>query len=723
MRAERTGWGVALAVACGVVLLLVPAPRDPSPLATGGSLPAGDLAPPRAADALEVDPPDWQMTGGNATNLTATWIDTPPGCGLTPLWYHWTLPTTSSSGQLNATAGPEVAFEGDGTTPGATVVTVQAAALLECPTGDLPLVENSSATVTVVAPLRLANISVAPAPLTPGQTAVLSVAVAGGLAPYTVDIDWGDGTTSTTGLADAGRLSTSHVYLASGIFVPLLTAADAGGLIARASDPATVDVSSGTAVSISAVRTVADVGVPVVWNATVDREPLFYITDPECNGLLPFPLELPNATAGTCTFSVPGRSSISVNVEPDVGPTAAYASTTVSVVSAPVVAAVPSSTAAEVGRPSDLLAVVEGGVPPLTLTCSGPDLVSPPHLELAGDGVVAVPVDPSAAGRLDFTIQVTDADDLLSPPALAVLLVDPSLNASFEDGRELNATGASLSLAGSVTSGVQPFVWSIVPSEPGPGAAAVSGTLDGPGAVGWSGTYRWEGSITVRAIVADAAGDLLEDAWVLPSIPPLAIEVTSPVNFSAGSSTFSLSLEISGGLPPFNLTAASGDRTIGTWSVDTDGPFLWRLPGAGSGTVPVAISVEDAAGVEEWGNTTVSFPALPVPAPATATVSLEWGAAAAVVLAAIVVVAALWVRRRRPAPTAAAVDVTSVLRAILTPADGAERTTIELLAEQEGVPLETARSTLDQLIAKGTVRSEIDGDGIEVLSWTHERAP
>jgi hypothetical protein len=363
-------------------------------------------------------------------------------------------------------------------------------------------------------------------------------------------------------------------------------------------------------------------------------------------------------------------------------------------------------------------------VPPLDLTCAGPDLVSPSELELPGDGTAVVPVEPSEAGRLEYTVQVEDAEDLVSPPVLTTLLVEPALNSSFEETSSLNATGANVSLAGSVTAGVAPFVWSVVPSIPAIGSSVASGVLGGPGDVEWSATYRLEGSVTVHALVSDAAGGLVEDVLDAPAIPALSISVASPPNRNGSTGTLALDLSIQGGLPPFNVTTETPNGEGGWRVVAADGTVVWQLTTSATGSLPVTIVVRDSAGGDGWANTTVSIPG---PAPSVGgdpASPVAWGVAAIALLVVIVVIAGIWARRRRrPEPTATPADPVAVLRAILTPADGAERTAIELLAEEEGVPLENARSALDQLIAQGKVRSEIDSDGIELLSWVREARP
>jgi DNA-binding IscR family transcriptional regulator len=72
-------------------------------------------------------------------------------------------------------------------------------------------------------------------------------------------------------------------------------------------------------------------------------------------------------------------------------------------------------------------------------------------------------------------------------------------------------------------------------------------------------------------------------------------------------------------------------------------------------------------------------------------------------------------RREVPGP-----DPVATLKRIIEPAEGAERFTVELLAEEAGVPLAVVRSTIDRLVSEGTVCSESGADGEEVLSWSSD---
>jgi hypothetical protein len=723
MRAGRATSGAAYLAVIGALLVLAPTPPVSGSSVVVRHPSSARLRPLENAASLEVDPPAWQMTGDNSTNLSAIWVGPPPGCTLTPLWYHWAIGNTPESGELNSSSGPKVTFVGSAATPGVSDIVVEGAGVVECPGGDYPLVSNASATVSVVAELELANISVMPGPLEPGQPASLSASVSGGEPPYAIGVDWGDGTTSAITRSVPGEFTSAHVYESAGQFAPSLTATDAQGRIVHSVDPTTVEVDPGAAISISVDRATTDVGLPVVWNATIARALPWFETYPECDGLPQIPLEQLNGTVGTCTFSVPGRATVAVGLGPVYEWGVPVASATVSVVPGPSVTIAPPGGPAEAGVSSVLMADVVGGVPPLTLRCTGSGPVTPSQLELPADGPVAVPVYPDGPGQLEFTLQVTDSEGASSPPVSVTLFVDPTLNGSFDGGQTLDATGANVSLVGFVVGGVGPFVWSIVPSAPGAGPSEASGTLADPGEFEWSAVYRLEGSVVVRALVEDSAGQVLETTSALPAISPVTLGTTVVATGTRTPGSFTLEVGIAAGLPPFNLTAESAAGPLGSRSVSADGTILWTLNASATGSVLVTIAVQDSAGGEAWSNATVPIPSLPSAAPLPPPEPLAWVIAAVGVLAMVVAVALVWGRRKRTAPPPPSVDPTSVLRSILAPADGAERNAVELLAEQEGVPLGVARTTLDRLIAEHAVRSEIDGDGIEVLSWVQEPAP
>jgi hypothetical protein len=194
---------------------------------------------------------------------------------------------------------------------------------------------------------------------------------------------------------------------------------------------------------------------------------------------------------------------------------------------------------------------------------------------------------------------------------------------------------------------------------------------------------------------------------------------------SSPPGSLALELSIAGGFPPFDITISASDGENWTHTVPSDGSQTWTLLVSGAGALGLQVAAVDAAGTElEW-NATVDLPA-PIPAPPSPSAPLstlpEYGAGALLLLGASLSAVHFYRRRSRPAPPAPP-DPVAVLRQIIEPADGADRATVELLAEEAGVPLGVVRSTIDRLIAEGTIRSDASVEDEEVLSWSAVVSP
>ncbi len=63
-------------------------------------------------------------------------------------------------------------------------------------------------------------------------------------------------------------------------------------------------------------------------------------------------------------------------------------------------------------------------------------------------------------------------------------------------------------------------------------------------------------------------------------------------------------------------------------------------------------------------------------------------------------------------------DPVGVLRRIIEPSDGVDRSLVEMLAEEEGVSRTVVGVTLERLRRDGTLRAERGADGEEVLAWS-----
>jgi hypothetical protein len=254
----------------------------------------------------------------------------------------------------------------------------------------------------------------------------------------------------------------------------------------------------------------------------------------------------------------------------------------------------------------------------------------------------------------------------------------------------------------------------------------------------WNGTLAGEGNASVTIVVVDGEGAVGWETVPVPLVPEFRASAQASVTPDGAGRAFWLNLSMSGGLPPFDLTVASSAGEGWNRSFASDGTYSLLLPTNDSGSVSLDVVLRDRLGAE-WtdalsfviqstapppNGTSPSPP--PTQNPSNGTAGGPPSGDLTSLLALLVVggtaaVAVALLRRRGHRPTreaGPAVDPVRVLRRILEPADGADRSTVELMAEEAGVPPEVARSTIDRLVVEGTIRSESGPDGEEVLAWS-----
>ena len=224
----------------------------------------------------------------------------------------------------------------------------------------------------------------------------------------------------------------------------------------------------------------------------------------------------------------------------------------------------------------------------------------------------------------------------------------------------------------------------------------------------------------------------------VPLVPELGASANAIASSVATGPAILLNLSIRGGLPPFNLWFNSSTEEEWNRSLSFDGTYSLSLPTNDSGRVRLGVILRDRLRAE-WGDafevvfrssTPPSNASLPPPpstaSPVNATSRDLLSSVTSSVLVLLLVVAAAALafalfRRRWHRPTGEpirAVDPVQVLRRILEPAEGADRATVELMAEEAGLPLDEARMTIDRLVSQGSIRSESGPDGEEVLAWS-----
>ncbi len=692
----------------GVGFMVVALRAHPGARTEGPDPIVGSVA---AGPTLTASPPSWWMLAGSTVVFAAAWVDLPPGCTLDPAWFLWGIGPAGAVGSLASTEGPVVNFTALAIASGTSELLVRASATLVCGNASTGIFGLATANVSVEAPLELQDLLATPNPVVAGGLVSLTGSIAGGAPPFRLEVTWGSGLTAELNVSSAGPFSVASP-LPAGIYRPSIVAYDAVGDFATATTEETVNASTTFAAAILPSTPAAEVGIPVEFSiATVDAPTSGYSSVLACENAS----GAPAATGPACTFDTPGIASVLFE---GVGAGFPFPEAS-AVLNEPVAPPVSlgflaGGPPAEVGVTAYVPVNVSGGVPPFDLSWR---LVGDPvagSIEATGDGTVFVAIQPAQAGADLLTVSAVDGLGARATPVEEVLDVDPSLAGVVSGAAVPRAGGIDVNLSFSALTGTAPFLWSIALSSPAWNATPVGGELPGPGSATFEGISEAEGGLAATVRLVDAAGAAWGATMELPTVPPLTANASFRTDARGG---FSGVFTITGGAPPF-LLRVNGTGG-GSWnaSFPADGEFAWSPSGGPSGPITIQWSLTDRFGETALGTADLADPGAQV---VDAVPAL---AVAAGILAAIGVgvgLVAWWTRRPRVPPEPPP-DPVEVLRAIVEPADGADRALVELEAEEAGVPFSVVRSTLDRLIAAGTIRAERGLDGEEVLAW--ERRP
>ena len=693
---------------------------------------------------LVIDPDRWWMVAGNSTALAATWTGIPPGCTSTPLAFRWSMVAGWSEGTLGLAQGPVVPFNATTVETGGAEIEAGSVAFLTCADHETAVVGRAFANVTVVAPPHLGPLEFDRDPVAAGASADLVGTLVGGEPPYRLHISWEDGSSSDLDLSAAGPFSFPHAF-GVGSFVPSVTVEDSVGLTAHGSVEEAEHSGTNFTVGIQSARPSTEVGVDVNFTGGIEDPPSQYSQFSACSNGLPVtgrPQSLPTplSTSGhnfTCAFGQTGTASITYEVIPT-GGDLAPASATLLVPVAPALGIGVRSTAsgAEVGRPTALAVNVTGGIAPFLLEWGLSGNPNASRTTLAADGTYLVPIDPAQAGSFGVTAVVEDAAGVEASNATVLLSVEAALNATAAATTYSSVDGAVLSVSGSVLAGGPPFLWFVAPGVVPENGSPLEGNLSVVSDFDWTGVLPAEGNASVVVGVIDGDGTIWSTARSVGLVPPLGATAVLTSRWQNGSTSLELNLSLEGGLAPYVVWTNSTDGPEGNATVDAAGAYAWSWPVNRTGSLPEEVVVRDRLGVRWTENTTVDLagpppgastpppPALP-PANVTgaSTGALDGGmeAAGGVTAVLLLVAGGWWYRRRRRAagvPAPPPPDPVAVLRQIIEPADGVDRATVELLAEEAGLSLPTVRATLGRLVAEGRLRSETGSDGEEVYAWS-----
>jgi len=700
-----------------------------------------------SAIKLTVDPPSFWLRSGSNFTLRAVWLAELPDCSVVPLWYSWSTGDGNATGFLNSTIGSTTMFTADSFDSGTVSVLAHSGAELDCGKGQTVINRSSEANVSIVVPLSLSTVELGPNPIVPGETAVLQGTIVGGQPPYQVEIMWGDGTNSLLVLRTTGAFLVDHLFPA-GQYVPSLQASDSGGDVTNTSVDEVISVGSGLEVAVVPASSVTEVGVPTEFAGIIVNPPPGAITLFDCSNASSDlasagPLSS-NETSFSCTFNAPGTAEVLFGAySPRPGGPSASVVLYESVVPLPSVSIRPIQAVGEVGGIAHVPVVVRGGAMPISLTwnLSGNRSGGEETLRADGGGVISIAL--GIAGEFAVGARVSDARGSQNIDDTASIRVNPALESNASGDSTLRSYGAVVTIDGNALSGCLPIAWWVVPSIAPGNESEANGSLGNDDDFAWTGSFAREGNLSVQVAVVDGCGATWNAKLMVALVPLLSAIISAAPGPLVSEEPVLLDLWIGGGLPPFHLVVNASDNESWNRTLPTDGEFRCVLPTHANQSLGIDVLLADSLGGVVRADLSIVFvsppdptnppPSAPVPPPSTTpTSSGNATNAASVNLVGVVAlvltpvgagVALLLLRHRRgrrDSHNGPGVDPEAVLKRIIEPADGAERFTVELLAEEAGVPLGIVRSTIDRLVTDGKVFAESGADGEEVLSWSHD---
>ena len=691
---------------------------------------------------VSIDPPSfWMRTGENVT-LQAVWSTDSALCPVSALWFLWTVVEGNATGFLNTTSGPSVVFVADSLVSGTVIVNVRSAATLDCEANETVAEQTNESEISIVTPLALSDVEAEPELLPAGGVATLAGNLTGGAPPYIVNVVWGDGTNTTFNQLAPGGFSVNHTFPA-GEFVPYVLVSDSESDVENRSVEESLSVGSGFRVAVLPSRFVAEVGIPIEFAGVAIDAPPDSVVLYQCTGALSDSARSPssdsNVTQFSCTFRSAGTQEILFGVYPTYpgGPSASVVLYE-TVVAQPNLGVTPVSPIGEVGRDALIEVTLSGGDLPISLAwnLTGNRSAGAEVVDSDGSGMLAMPL--AAAGDYALGIRATDGFGVVGTNSSVTLQIDSALDVDALGGRSPDPVGVLIQIAGEIFSGCPPFTWWAIPRFPADNASALNGSIETVGSFAWSGLYAREGTVTIAVVIVDSCGASWETNLAEGLVPPLLAVFTAEPGPASVNQTVDFSLSVSGGWPPYRCFVNGSDNESWNRTIRSSGTYGFEWDVEGNRSLTLAVTLLDDMGGSVDSELTVVLPAvdsgteLPpppetegAPSGSEAASAAETGALLASFAVPVVVgttLAILWRRHSRKGkerPTGP--DPMAVLKQIIEPADGAERFTVELLAEEAGIPLPVVRSTIDRLVAQGTVRSESGADGEEVLSWSAGR--
>ncbi len=438
--------------------------------------------------------------------------------------------------------------------------------------------DSVSASASFTVPVNLAITS--SSPLGPGAIHASysqALAGAGGLPPYSWSVV-------------SGSLPNGLTLNANGTITGTPSVANSFTFTVQLSDSATppqtpvqkqfvITISAGLTITTTSPLPNATVGVsyaqtliavggstPYTWSITAGALPAQLSLNPTSGAITGTP-----AAAGTATFTATVTDSAS---------TAVSLQFTLTVVTPPAITtkSLPNGTP---GVSYSQALGATGGTPPYQWTISSGSL--PGGLSLSSSGTISG--IPAAPGASSFTVKLTDATGVTATQALTLTIV-ASLTISTASPLATGEVGVAYSQTLAATGGVSPYTWSVTV-----GALPGGLTLSSNGSI--TGTPNAAGTFNFTVQVTDSNHATASAAFAATIVGGLSI--STPTSLSGGSvnASYTQTLAVSGGDPPYTWTLASGALPAGL-SLSTAGKIT-GTPTA-PGNFAFTVNVTDALG-------------------------------------------------------------------------------------------------------------------------------
>ncbi|HEV2647165.1 MAG TPA: putative Ig domain-containing protein [Acidobacteriaceae bacterium] len=552
--------------ASGIVSFTVAVRDSESPAKTQSSVVTMDIAAPQLKIAA---PPSAPATVGTAFSETLQATGGNPS-------YRWSVAGNLPAGlTLNTSTGTITGVPSASGTASFTAMVNDSSS---------PAQAASASTAIIVAPSALTINAPSLPPVVAGTAYSQTLQVSGGTAPYRWSVTSGQLAPGLT-LNSAGTISGTPTTSGNSSFTA--TVVDSGSPAQSASATTSVAVTA-TALVVTApalpVRTVGAAysqafGVtggtaPYTWRMT--------------SGSLPAGLTLTPAGVVSGTAQASGTTNFTATVSDSSSPVQS-ASATAGITVAPTALVITSSSLAGVPVSSAYSQSLQasGGTAPYQWTITSGSL--PAGLALVPSSGLINGTAGTTAGTANFTATVTDS----SSPAQTASATESITIAPAS----LTITSATLAQATSGTAylqtlqaagGTGAYSWQITSGQLASGLSiSASGVISGTPTTSTPSTF----SVTVSdsGTPAQTQSATFTIAATAPVVPPLSI-VSSTLAATTTGSSYSQTLQASGGTPGYTWSIASGTLPAGLTLASSTGVISGTPSGSGTATFTVAVS-------------------------------------------------------------------------------------------------------------------------------------